>query len=129
LVRETRDPKAGACSITSMPTVGVRARIGGYRIGRSRKEPIKLNDGMRKSLVRLLAHAYAMGARRMIGLVAERFREYTMAHALGQDIDIKAKLMVDALILEQEALQFGERMVARLEEQRGEGEPPLDTAD
>ncbi len=65
-----------------------------------------------------------MGARRMLGLVSERFRDYVRAQALGEDIDIRTKLMVDALILEQEALQFGESMVARLERRHGEAPPP-----
>ena len=67
-----------------------------------------------------------MGARRTLALVSDRFREYVTAHALGEDIDIRTKLMVDALILEQEALQFGESMVARLERWHGEAPPPSD---
>lgn len=86
----------------------------------------KLNDEMRESLAKLWAHAYAMGARRMADLVTERFREYVAAHALGEDIDIRTKLMVDVLILEQEALQFGDSMVARLTRRQGEAEPRSD---
>jgi hypothetical protein len=84
---------------------------------------MKLNDEKRELLVRLWAHAYATGARRMICLVNERLREYAAAHALGEGIDMRTKLMVDALVLEQEALQFGECMVARMERTRGEERP------
>jgi hypothetical protein len=64
-----------------------------------------------------------MGAKRMLCLVNERLCEYAAAQATGEDIDVKAKLMVDSLVLEQEALQFGESMVARLELHRGGEEP------
>ena len=95
-------------------------------LGVRRRRTTKLSDPMRKSLARLLAHAYAIGARRMLGLVSERFREYVTAQAQGEDIDIRTKLMVDALILEQEALQYGESMVARLERWHGRAQPPSD---
>jgi hypothetical protein len=62
----------------------------------------------------------------MLGLVSERFREYVTAQAQGEDIDIRTKLMVDALILEQEASQFGESMVVRLERRHGKTQPPSD---
>jgi len=62
----------------------------------------------------------------MLGLVSERFREYATAQAQGEDIDIRTKLMVDALILEQEALQFGESMVARLDRRCSGAPPPSD---
>jgi hypothetical protein len=90
---------------------------------------MRLNDKMRESLIRLWAYAYVTGARRMLCSVTERLREYAAAHAMGEDFDVKAKLMVDALVLEQEALQFGESMVARLERQRGKREPQSDPGD
>lgn len=77
----------------------------------------------RESFVKLWAYAYTMGARHMLGMVSGRLREWTTAEAMGQDIDIKTKLMVDTLLLEQRALQFGESMVARLEG-REDAKPP-----
>ena len=106
---------------------GVARTVGAaHTVGVGRRRKTKLSDQMRKSLARLLAHAYAMGAQRMLGLVSERFGEYATAEAQGEDIDIRTKLMVDALILEQEALQFGESMVARLDRPCNGAQPPSD---
>jgi hypothetical protein len=95
--------------------------------GRWKKERVRLNEEMRKSLVNLWAYAYATGAKRMLCLVNERLREYAAAQATGEDMDVKAKLMVDALLLEQEALQFGESMVAKFEAHSGGEEPRSET--
>lgn len=86
-----------------------------------------LEGEARESFVRLWAYAYTMGARHMLGVVSGRLREWTVAEATGRDIDIRDKLMVDALLLEQKALQFGESMVARLE-RHGKQQPPPDMA-
>ncbi len=106
-----------------------RRKSGGVNLGRWTKELRRLNEEMRESLVKVWAYAYVMGARRMLCLVNERLREYAAAHAIGEDIDVKAKLMVDALVLEQEALHFGECMVARLEQRDGGEEPWSETGD
>lgn len=89
-----------------------------------------LEGEARESFVRLWAYAYTMGARHMLGVVSGRLQEWATAELMGQgqDTDIRDKLMVDALLLEQQALQFGESMVARLE-RRGEAKPPPDMAD
>lgn len=86
-----------------------------------------LEGEARESFVRLWAYAYTMGARHMLGIVSGRLHEWVAAEATGLDVNIKDKLMVDALLLEQRALQFGESMVARLE-RRGDTKPPPDMA-
>lgn len=65
----------------------------------------------------------------MLRVVSGHLSEWGTALATGKDFDLKAKLMVDALLLEQEALQFGECMVARFEQSRRDEGQRTDTGE
>lgn len=86
-----------------------------------------LDERARESLVKLWAYAYTRGARHMLRVVSGHLHEWGTALATGQNFDLEARLTVEALLLEQEALQFGECMVAGFERSRRDEDPRTDS--